>query len=128
MSNIAMVRPRYVAFELSGREPLARRDVTQAITTAAKSTPGWAGPPPQMTRYSWPHGIVRVEHDQLAAVRKLLSGLAERLHDTKVRTLSSSGTLAALTGRLGILAERSEPRPPAPRPSPVSRPVRGRAG
>ncbi len=111
-----MPRPRYVAFQLTGPEPLARRDVGAALSAAAKV--GWQGPAPHLTRYAWPHGIVRVEHDQLAALKTLLAALPERMHQTTLRTLSTSGTLAALTGRLGILAERAEPaRPPAGPPS-----------
>lgn len=99
-----MVRPRYIAFELAGPVPLSRRDVGVALSAAAKTN--WTGPPPQLTRYSWPHGIVRVEHDQLLAARKLLAGLHDHLHRTTLRTVSTSGTLRALTARTGRLAER----------------------
>ncbi len=106
-----MPRPRYVAFALAGPMPLSRRDVGQALTQAAKRPDaGWTGPPPQLTRYSWPHGIARCEHDQLTALRTLIPTLADLLSNTTLRTLSSSGTLKALTERLGILAERAEPK------------------
>lgn len=110
-----MPRPRYVAFALAGPMPLSRRDVGQALTTAAKqASAGWNGPPPQLTRYSWPHGIARCEHDQLATLRALIPTLGDLLPNTTLRTLSSSGTLLALTERLGVLAERAEPKPARP--------------
>ena len=66
---------------------------------------------PSLTRYDFPHAIVRVQHmdawacrDWLAAGLKVKDGNGTtRL---AVQTLSASGTIKALTERLGILLKR----------------------
>lgn len=123
MSSVTMPRPRYVAFQLDGAEPMARRDVAAALSAAAKAE--WKGTAPQLTRYGWPHGIVRCEHDQLKPLLALLDRMAGGWNGTTLRTLSTAGTILALTSRLGILAGRAEPPPPRAGPaaaSPASRP------
>lgn len=107
MSKIAMPRPRYVAFRIEAERPIARRAVGQALRQASADWP--QGTAPQLTRYEWPHGIVRVEHTQQAAAGALLAGLQnmEGL-SVRVRTLSASGTLKALTQRIGALTQRTD--------------------
>lgn len=107
MSKISMPRPRYVAFHVTAEKPLSRRAVGQALRQAGASWP--EGTAPQLTRYEWPHGIVRVEHTQQGPARALLAAL--RIIDgtaVQVITLSSSGTLKALTQRIGVLAKRTD--------------------
>ena len=102
-----MPRPRYVAFRIDGPRPLQRRAVGNALRAASK---GWPeGTAPQLTRYEWPHGIVRVEHTHQGAARKLLAGITQVEADAvQVETLSTSGTLKALTERIGVLTKRTD--------------------
>jgi RNase P/RNase MRP subunit POP5 len=106
-----MPRPRYVAFRVDAAAPISRRAFGNALRAAAKSA-GWAeADGPHLTRYEWPHGIVRVDHAALSRCRALLPTLGEAVEaggrvSMAVETLSSSGTLKALTDRLGILRER----------------------
>jgi RNase P/RNase MRP subunit POP5 len=106
MSKVSMPRPRYVAVRLEGPTPLPRRAVADLVRDAARRQ-GWErGMEPQLTRYEWPHAIVRVDHTLVAQARALLAALGR--HGLPATTLSTSGTLKALTGRLGILQERGE--------------------
>lgn len=107
MSKVSMPRPRYIAFRIEAAAPLQRRSVGNALRSASK---GWAeGTAPQLTRYEWPHGIVRVEHTEQAAARKLLAGITVMEGaPVKVETLSASGTLKALTTRIGVLTKRTD--------------------
>ena len=106
MSKVSMPRPRYVAFRIDGPKPLARKAVSAALRAATK---GWAeGTAPQLTRYAWPHGIVRVEHTHAAQARALLAALRDIDGPVQVEPLSTSGTLAALTDRVGVLRERTD--------------------
>lgn len=106
MSKVSMPRPRYVAFRIEGPRPLARREVANALREASK---GWAGgTAPQLTRYAWPHGIVRVEHTHAAQARALLAALKDLGGPVRVEPLSTSGTLKALTDRIGVLRERTD--------------------
>lgn len=102
-----MPRPRYIAFRIDAAAPLPRRSVGSALRQAAKAWP--EGTAPQLTRFEWPHGIVRIEHTEQAAARKLLAGLAV-MDGTpvKIETLSASGTLKALTTRIGVLTKRTD--------------------
>lgn len=102
---------RYVAFRLEGR-PVSRR----ALQNALKGTARRHGVPeehlPQLTRYAWPHAITRIDHRHLEDLRALLPRIQWAIEGDErvalaVETLSSSGTIAALTRRLGILEERS---------------------
>lgn len=130
MSKISMDRPRYVAFRIVGPEPVSRRAAGQAILAAARGE-GWpADAAPQLTRYAFPHGIVRVSHEHLAAVRRLLPAVAAMGGATvRVETLGTSGTLLALTSRLGVLSQRGEPEGAAPQsPRPAQAPVGAAAG
>jgi RNase P/RNase MRP subunit POP5 len=109
-----MPRPRYVAFRIDGAKPVSRRAFNNALKGRARHE-GWADADgPHLTRYGWPHGIVRVEHTHLARCRELLARVTWAVDgdakvDLRVETLSSSGTLKALTERVGVLAERAEP-------------------
>lgn len=102
-----MPRPRYIAFRIDGPGPLARRAVGQALRLASAHWP--EGSAPQLTRYEWPHGIVRVEHTSSARARDLLNGLQVMDGQAVVVTaLSTSGTLKALTTRVGVLRNRTD--------------------
>jgi RNase P/RNase MRP subunit POP5 len=113
MSKVAMPRPRYVAFELKASAPVSRRAFANALKGRARHE-GWADADgPHLTRYAFPHGIVRVEHSRAAACRALLTAITWAVDggqkvELAVRTLSTSGTLKALTGRVGVLAQRAE--------------------
>lgn len=102
-----MPRPRYIAFRIAAAAPLPRRAVGNALRAAST---GWPeDKAPKLTRYEWPHGIVRVEHTEQAAARKLLAALtAMDGAAVKVETLSASGTLKALTERIGVLTKRTD--------------------
>lgn len=106
MSKVSMPRPRYVAFRIEGPKELPRRAVGNALRAASQDWP--EGAAPQLTRYAWPHGIVRVEHTGQARAIALLNGLVAIDGPVRVETLSSSGTLKALTGRLGLLEDRTD--------------------
>lgn len=107
MSKVSMPRPRYIAFRIAATKPLARRAVGQALRTASAA---WTeGTAPQLTRFEWPHGIVRVEHIHQEAARRLLAGLTQMDGvAVQVETLSASGTLKALTDRVGVLTKRTD--------------------
>ena len=119
-----MDRPRYVAFRIDSAGAVSRRAAGQAILAAARGHGMPSGAEPQLTRYAFPHGIVRVSHEHIAAVRRLLPAVAEMGGATvRVETLGTSGTLLALTSRLGVLSQRGEPEgaaPPSPRPAPAA--------
>ena len=114
MSKVSMPRPRYVAFRIDAKEPLSRRAFANALKGRARHD-GWAdGDGPHLTRYGWPHGIVRVEHTHLARCRELLPAITWAMEggarvELSVATLSSSGTLKALTERVGVLQGRADP-------------------
>jgi RNase P/RNase MRP subunit POP5 len=114
MSKVSMPRPRYVAFELKAASPVSRRAFANALKGRARHE-GWPDADgPHLTRYAFPHGIVRVEHSRAAACRALLEAVTWAVEggaraDFTVRTLSTSGTLKALTDRVGVLRERAAP-------------------
>jgi RNase P/RNase MRP subunit POP5 len=105
MSKVSSDRPRYIAFQIHGGRPVSRRAVGDALGAAARQA-GWPGPP-QLTRYEWPYGIVRVSHEFDARARQLVAGLPLGL-DARCETLATSGTIRALTRRVGVLEERGE--------------------
>ncbi|HUR24579.1 MAG TPA: hypothetical protein VM327_01005 [Candidatus Thermoplasmatota archaeon] len=117
MSKVSMPRPRYVAFEATAAFPLSRRAFANALKGRARHE-GWADAEgPHLTRYAFPHGIVRVEHSRATACRALLAGITWAVEggariDVAVRTVSTSGTLKALTGRTGVLGQRADPAGP----------------
>jgi RNase P/RNase MRP subunit POP5 len=112
MSKIAMPRPRYVAFAVRAPVPVSRRAFANALKGRARHE-GWPDADgPHLTRFAYPHGIVRVEHTHLAKARALLPAITLAMEggtrvEFSVETLSSSGTLKALTTRLGVLADRA---------------------
>ena len=107
MSKVSMPRPRYIAFRIDAATPLPRRAVGNALRAASK---GWPeDQAPKLTRYEWPHGIVRVEHTEQADAKRLLAAItAMDGIPVKVETLSASGTLKALTTRIGVLTKRTD--------------------
>ncbi len=109
---------RYVAIKLSGETRLSRRTVSNAILGRARREDIPDDEAPQLTRYEWPHAIVRVHHYRLADAREWLPRITWAVEAaTKVpltvETLSSSGTIKALTTRIGVLTERGEAPPKA---------------
>ncbi|HEX2066750.1 MAG TPA: hypothetical protein VHI93_08060 [Candidatus Thermoplasmatota archaeon] len=112
MSKVSMPRPRYIAFRLSG-PPISRRAFANALRGRARHE-GWAeGQGPHLTRYGWPHGIVHVGHAEQAKARALLGRITwvvegDARVEVQVETVGASGTLKALTGRVGFLQEREQ--------------------
>lgn len=115
---------RYVAFRADGATGVSRRAMQNAILGRFRSL-GWSdGDVPKLTRYEWPHGIVRVDHRRLADCRAALPRMDWAVEGRdklvfRVTTLSSSGTLKALTDRIGLLRQRAA--------GPTQRPGPGRA-
>lgn len=112
MSKVSMPRPRYLAFELKAAAPVSRRAFANALKGRARHE-GWPDADgPHLTRYAFPHGIVRVEHTHQARCRALLPTVTWAMEEgarvpVAVETLSSSGTLKALTERVGVLKQRA---------------------
>ncbi len=107
---------RYIALRFTGDTRLSRRAVSNAILGRARREEIPDEHAPQLTRYEWPHAVVRVHHHQLSATRAWLPNItwafeAAAKIPVTVETLSSSGTIKALTTRLGILTERGEAPP-----------------
>lgn len=115
MSKISMPRPRYIAFELQGPQPISRRALVNALKGRARHD-GWTEDQvPVLTRFAWPHGIIRIEHDHAAKARTLLTAITWAVEgETKLAIaatpLSTSGTLKALTERVGVLQKRDPPK------------------
>ncbi len=106
MSKAHMPHWRYVAVHLEG-EPAGRRSLQTAITQAARA----AGVPedrlPNVTRFEWPHAIIRFRHMDVDTGRAWLASI----HDLQgsaatVTTMKTSGTIKSLTDKLGILTKR----------------------
>ncbi|HUR62783.1 MAG TPA: hypothetical protein VM286_10550 [Candidatus Thermoplasmatota archaeon] len=110
MSKVSMPRPRYIAFRIEGA-PVSRRAFGNALRGRARHE-GWAdGQGPHLTRFAWPHGIVRVEHTEQEKARLLLGRITwaaegEARCELRVATLAASGTLSALTEKVGFLQAR----------------------
>ena len=111
MSKVSMPRPRYVAVQLDAAKPLSRKAFANAVKGRARHD-GWSdADAPVLTRFAWPHAIVRVEHTHAAKARALLGAITwvvegEAKVPLTVTPLSTSGTLSALTERLGVLQKR----------------------
>lgn len=106
---------RYIALRIEGRA-VSRRALQNALLGRARKEGVPDAEAPQLTRYDWPHAIVKVHHHRLAGARDWLPRLDFAVEgDAKVplqvKTLSASGTIKALTQRLGILEKRGEERP-----------------
>lgn len=106
MSKAHFAHYRYVAVEMTGNAP-SRRALQNAIGKAGKRQNIPDERRPQVTRFAWPHAILRFEHHDVDAAREWL-GTLEQTQDgpIAVRTLSTSGTIKSLTDRLGILTRR----------------------
>ncbi|HLF16217.1 MAG TPA: hypothetical protein VI796_02155, partial [Candidatus Thermoplasmatota archaeon] len=72
MSKVEAVRPRYIAFRIHAARPVSRRALQEALQGGARGARLAEGQAPHLTRYEFPHAIVRTEHDVAAAVRDLL--------------------------------------------------------
>lgn len=112
---------RYIAFRLQAPQAPSRSAVARAIDAAvARCGEDWpvqpeaAGPTrPQLTRYVYPDGIVRVHHYQVNAMRGVLGSIDAMKLDAgqqqvSIRTRATSGTIKTLTDRLGVLVERRD--------------------
>ncbi len=103
---------RYIALQLAGPRPISRRSLQNALLGRARKEDIADALAPQLTRFEWPHAIVRVHHHQLAAAREWLPRIDFAVEGDKtplaVETLSASGTIKTLTDRLGILKERGK--------------------
>ncbi len=101
---------RYIALALGGG-PATRRGLQNAVLGRARKEGVPDDEAPQLTRFAWPHAIVKVHHHRLAEARDWLPRVAfvveggEKLPIT-VATMKSSGTIRTLTDKLGILQER----------------------
>ncbi len=102
---------RYVAIHMTGTG-CSRSALGSAVKAAAKHG-GVEGDLPQLTRFAWPHAIVKMHHHQLEGSKQWLPGLRAPGVDG-ANTLSASGTIKALTDRLGILQERGKKGGDAP--------------
>lgn len=115
---------RYVALRLAGPQPPSRRALQNALLGRARREGVADEDAPQLTRYEWPHAIVRVDHTHLDHARQWLPRVDFAVHDGQkvplhVQTLLSSGTIKTLTDRLGVLrrgrSAGQEPRRAVPR-------------
>ncbi len=89
-------RRRYVAFEVTSEELLG----AEALLSAMRSLSG-GRKPPKMVQFDGHIGIVRCDLRELAWTKELLVNAGTRLASS-ISTLSTSGTLHALRGRLGL--------------------------
>ncbi len=101
---------RYIALSLSGG-PATRRSLQNAVLGRARKEGIPDDQAPQLTRFEWPHAIVKVHHHRLIEAREWLPRVAFVVEAGSklplgVATMKSSGTIRSLTDRLGILQER----------------------
>lgn len=102
---------RYVAFRLDGDRPIGRPALVNAIKGRFRKL-GWPDDDlPHLTRFEWPHAIVKVHHHRLAEAREGFPRMDWAIEGGtkvtfRVETLSASGTIKTLTDRLGILRQR----------------------
>lgn len=117
MSKVEHIRPRYIAVRITSDRAVGRKAFAQAVQAAARKA-GWPeGTIPTVSRFTWPHAAVRIEHERAGPARKLLGVLAavldgepKRAVAVAVTTLATSGSLAGLARQTGVLVAR-EPRP-----------------
>ncbi len=111
MSKIEHDRPRHIAFRIEAASQVSRAACSDAFRMAAKAANWPDAERPKLTRYAFPHGAVRVPHQRQADAVMLVNGITV-VHEkgkavgVRMTTLGASGTLAALTSRLGILEGR----------------------
>lgn len=106
---------RYIALALTGG-PVSRRGLQNALLGRARKEGITDDLAPQLTRFAWPHAIVKVHHHALAAARDWLPRVDFAVDNGAkialgVSTIKSSGTIKALTEKLGILQERGSKEP-----------------
>lgn len=102
---------RYVAVRFEGSRPVSRRGLQNALKGRFRKLGFEDAELPHLTRYDWPHAIVKVPHHRLADARAGLPKMdwaIERGDKVPFRTetLLSSGTIKTLTDRLGVLQKR----------------------
>lgn len=110
MSKAHMPHWRYVALRLSGQK-IGRRALQSALTGQARKHGIPDDRLPNLTRFDWPHAIVRFRHMDADAGRNWLPDMGwaiegDKKHAIKVETMLTSGTIKTLTDRLGILQKR----------------------
>lgn len=106
---------RYIAFKLEG-PTVTRRAADHGIRGRARKDGIPDDKMPQLTRYEWPYGIVKIDHKFDRTLRDSLTKWHfVVMQGEKVRVdakpLSTSGTIKALTTRLGVLQKRLGPAP-----------------
>ncbi len=101
---------RYIALALTGG-PATRRSLQNAVLGRARKEGIPDDEAPALTRFAWPHAIVKVHHYRLDEAREWLPRItfvveAGERRELGVATMKSSGTIRSLTDKLGILQER----------------------
>ncbi|MGB0653068.1 MAG: hypothetical protein ACPGQL_07685 [Thermoplasmatota archaeon] len=129
---------RYIALRLQAPTPISRRGFGNALKGQVRKAE--LDPPPELTRFEWPHAIVRADHTNHLEARKMLAGMTWAIEAAakvplQVETLSTSGTIRRVTKRVRFLQERgpaaggskspgkgkdSRDKPKGPRRSPVA--------
>lgn len=110
MSKAHFVHWRYIAVHLEG-PAVSRRELNRAVIALGRKRDLPEDRWPSLTRYNFPHAIVRVQHMDAWACRDWLAKGLSVKHDggtasLAVTPLSTSGTIKAVTQRLGILLKR----------------------
>lgn len=100
---------RYIATHFDG--PAVSRQAMQNALIGRFRKAGWPNEDlPQLTRFSWPHAIIKFPHYRSLEGRELLPKLDWAIDGNKIqfatKTLRTSGTIKTLTDSLGILEER----------------------
>ncbi len=101
---------RYIALALTGG-PATRRSLQNAVLGRARKEGIPDDQAPQLTRFEWPHAIVKVHHHRLIEACEWLPRVSFVVEagaklPLGVATMKASGTIRSLTARLGILQER----------------------
>lgn len=111
---------RYIAVQFSGQK-CSRQALSNAIKGRFRKEEWPEEELPQLTRFSWPHAIIKFPHFRALEGREVLPRMDWAIDggarvSFKTETLRTSGTIKTLTDNLGILAERGpkEARPKGP--------------
>lgn len=110
MSKAHFVHWRYIAVALDGPK-VSRRDLNRAVLELGRSRGLPEDRWPSLTRYDFPHALVRVQHMDAWPCREWLAKGLTVKHNGKatslaVATLRTSGTVKTVTEKLGILLKR----------------------
>jgi RNase P/RNase MRP subunit POP5 len=106
---------RYIAVKFTGTAP-SRSGLQNAIKGRFRKS-GWPEEElPQLTRYKWPHAIIKFPHTRAIEGREVLPNMdwaiegGEKLVFT-TEPLRTSGTIKTLTDNLKILQVRGQKEP-----------------